>query len=193
MSGEVRIIETTYEAGSYVDGIRSPAFFQFRSRAETDDWARERMRGAEAEGKTIKVHLFDWTQRPDAKFSGLAVEECRWLKTDAGRTRVWSTVDGGPLIAEAVAPRQAPAGGRPSTTRTSLEVRVIKDGKPTPISETCATPNEAKESASYKARAAGFDEFHILDSEAEFADAAAEGIDGIYVVPVKTTAYATAV
>jgi hypothetical protein len=130
---------------------------------------------------------------PKRRITGLAVEECRWLKTETGRTRVWSPSEGGPVIAEAVAPRQAPAGRAPSSTRTHYVISVIKGGKKTAIDQRAETPNAAKELAAHVARAGGDDQFHELDNEAEFADAAAGGIDGIYVVPVKTTAYATAI
>ena len=67
---ETRIIETTFEAGSYIDGIRSPAYFQFRSRVEANDWARERARGAEHEGRAVRVVWFDWTKAPDHRSCG---------------------------------------------------------------------------------------------------------------------------
>jgi hypothetical protein len=179
---ETRIIETSFEAGSYVDGIRSPAFFQFRSKTEADDWASERRKVARHEGRDNEVQFFAWDEHVPENFSGLAVEEIRFMQSEGKRTRIWAMPSG-----IAASKPQAPGVPNPilptRCTRTHFEVRSVKGGKPTAIPEICATPNEAKAAAEYRCRASGFTEFHELDNEADFADAFD---DGVYIVPVRT-------
>jgi hypothetical protein len=165
MSSETRVIETFFEAGSWKDGVRSPAFLQLRSKSEVDVWAGERRRAAEHEGRNSEIKFFAWDDHVPPGFSGLAVEEIRFMRSEGKRTRIWAMPDGIP-------PRRDPAPGIPNEilptrcTRTSYSVRVVKDGKPTALPTRCETPNEAKESASYKCRALGFTEFHELDKSA---------------------------
>src|ERR1700730_17071777 len=136
MSNEPPVIETGYECGTYSRGTRSTGYFPFRSKGEADDWASERRTMAEREGRSI----FHWYEAVPPDFSGLAVEEIWFMKAEGKRTRLWAMPDG-------IAPRRDPAPGIPSEilparcTRTSYEVRTVKGGKPTAISEICETPN----------------------------------------------------
>jgi hypothetical protein len=84
----MQIYETTYEAGRYRDGKRDPNFQQFATRASATTWAAMVPRD----------------------FSGLAIEEQRWLRDESNggqRTRVW--------CGSAYSPR--PGMGKPMESR----------------------------------------------------------------------------
>jgi len=67
--------------------------------------------------------------------------------------------------------------------RKSLEGTGILDGRATPRAEHADTLNEARERASFKARALGWPNYFELDTGENFSDATT---DSIYVLEVKT-------
>ena len=78
----------------------------------------------------------------------------------------------------------------PRCVQTHYEIKVIQDGRPTPLRERHDTLNLAREAATYKAKLIGTETFFELDPGENFSDATA---DGVYLVTVRTETVARAI
>jgi hypothetical protein len=78
----------------------------------------------------------------------------------------------------------------PRCIRTHYEIRCIQDGRVTLMRDCEDTLNLAREAATYKARALGYENFFELDPVEKFSDATA---DGVYIVTVQTEMVARAI
>jgi hypothetical protein len=79
-----KITTTHYEGSRWFAGVKGPAYQQFATRSEAENWARPI-----AATYGLSIFRFAWNERPGEGLDGIVIEECRIVKDGSGQRRVY--------------------------------------------------------------------------------------------------------